>query len=52
MELKTYQQKIKIAIKIINLLSDEEVSIYDIDSIFDESKRIIMLETKIKKIED
>lgn len=52
MELKTYQQKIEIAMKIINLLSDEEVSIYDIDSIFDESKRIIMLETKIKKIED
>jgi len=41
----------KIAVEIVNLLAEKEVSISDVDYIFDMAKKIVILETKVKKIE-
>lgn len=53
MEAKTLKpsQLDTVAIKVINLLSYENVCIRDIDYIFEAIKNIINMETKIKKIE-
>lgn len=41
----------KIAIKIVNLLSDEDVCICDLEPLFDKLRWIVNQETKIKKID-
>lgn len=51
MERKTQNQLDDIAIKVINLLADNDVCIVDVDCLFERVNSIIRLETKIKKID-
>lgn len=47
----TYEKLDKIAIEIVNLLAEKELSIADIDHVFSSAIQIIQTETKVKKIE-
>lgn len=47
----TYEQLNKIAIKIVNLMAENKVSISEVDYILKSAKHIAEMETKVKKIE-